>query len=175
MAGTSVGDRGLIAAARPYLQDLAERVGETAGVSIQIGRSVYYLDQVTPNSEVQVRSWIGEYIPMHLVPSGLVHLAHAGRAQVDDYVAGGLDATTRHSVADLDALSVQLDRIRSSGYAWVFEGFAYGINSAAAPVLRPDRTVIAALHIHGPAYRFPDPNRTHDIGLLLKDSGIQLG
>jgi len=27
--------------------------------------------------------------------------------------------------------------------------------------------VIAALHVHGPAYRFPDPERTHDLGIQL--------
>jgi DNA-binding IclR family transcriptional regulator len=27
--------------------------------------------------------------------------------------------------------------------------------------------MIAALHVHGPAYRFPDPEQTHDVGILL--------
>lgn len=42
-----------------------------------------YLDQLTPNSEPQVRDWTGHRIPMHAVPSGQVVLAgrqRAGRA-----------------------------------------------------------------------------------------------
>ena len=47
------------------------------------------------------------------------------------------------------------------------EEFVEGINSVAAPIYEADGTVEAAIHIHGPAYRFPDPERTHDLGNLL--------
>jgi DNA-binding IclR family transcriptional regulator len=55
----------------------------------------------------------------------------------------------------------------------VFEEFAEGINSVAAPVFGPDG-VTAALRIHGPTYRFPDPDRTHDIGLLVAAAASRL-
>ena len=59
--------------------------------------------------------------------------------------------------------------MRSAGYAWGFEEFAEGINSVAAPVFGPGG-VEAAIHIHGPAYRFPDPDRTHDLGLMVAEA-----
>ncbi len=165
--GAAGDDRGLLAAARPHLHSLVNQVGETAGVSVRADRTVYYLDQVQPESEVQVRSWIGEYCPLHLVPSGLVYLAHLSPESLEEYFADGLEATTANSMVDPDALWTRLAQIASAGYVWVYEEFAVGINSAAAPVLNEEGTVVAALHVHGPAYRFPDPNRTHDIGLML--------
>ncbi len=165
--GAAGDDRGLLAAARPHLHSLVNQIGETAGVSVRADRTVYYLDQVEPESEVQVRSWIGEYCPLHLVPSGLVYLAHLSPESLEEYLAGGLEATTANSVVDPDALRTRLVQIASAGYVWVYEEFAAGINSAAAPVLNEEGTAVAALHVHGPAYRFPDPNRTHDIGLML--------
>lgn len=167
IVGASGDDRGLVAAARPHLHSLVDQVGETAGVSVLADRTVYYLDQVEPHSEVQVRSWIGEYCPLHLVPSGLVHLAHFNGESLDDYVDGGLEATTAHSTVDAAVLRTRLAQVLNAGYVWVYEEFAVGINSVAAPVLNELGDVVAALHIHGPAYRFPDPNRTHDIGLVL--------
>jgi len=172
--GAAGADRSLLAAARPHLHSLVNQIGETAGVSVRADRTVYYLDQVEPESEVQVRSWTGEYCPMHLVPSGLVYLAHFSPEALDEYVSGGLEATTPHSMVDVAALETRLAQVASAGYVWVYEEFAVGINSAAAPVLSEEGAVVAALHVHGPAYRFPDPNRTHDIGLLLIEAASNL-
>ncbi len=174
IVGSAGDDGNLLAAARPHLHSLVNQVGETSGVSIRAERSVYYLDQVEPESDVQVRSWIGEYCPMHLVPSGLVFLAHLGATALDEYVNGGLEATTAHSLVDAQALKGRLSQVANAGYAWVYEEFAIGINSAAAPVFNQRSEVVAALHVHGPAYRFPDPNRTHDIGLALIEAASNL-
>ncbi len=174
IVGASGDERGLVVAARPHLHGLVNQMAETAGVSVRVDRTVYYLDQVEHESEVQVRSWIGEYCPMHLVPSGLVWLAHLPEDVIAQYVAGGLEATTANSVTDAAALAVRLTQVRSAGYVWVYEEFAPGINSVAAPVFDADGEVVAALHVHGPAYRFPDPNRTHDIGLALIEAAANL-
>lgn len=172
--GAAGDDRSLLAAARPHLHSLVNSAGETAGVSVRADRTVYYLDQVEPHSEVQVRSWTGEYCPMHLVPSGLVYLAHLDPEDLDAYLAEGLEATTANSMVDPEALRTRLTQVSSAGYVWVYEEFAIGINSVAAPVLGPEGDVVAALHVHGPAYRFPDPNRTHDIGLELIEAASNL-
>ena len=172
--GAAGDDRSLLAAARPHLHSLVGQVGETAGVSVRADRTVYYLDQVEPESEVQVRSWTGEYCPLHLVPSGLVYLSHLSPDDLEDYLAAGLEAPTANSMTDPEALRIRLAHVHSAGYVWVYEEFAVGINSVAAPVLTDDGTVVAALHVHGPAYRFPDPNRTHDIGLVLIEAASNL-
>jgi DNA-binding IclR family transcriptional regulator len=162
--------RSLVAAARPFLQDLAHSVGETAGVSILDGGQVYYLDHVDLDSDVQVRDWTGEYAPLHLVPSGLVHLAHWGDAAIKVFIAAGLESSTVNSVTDPEVLRERLQQVRTAGYAWAYEELIDGINSAAAPVFDHQGKVIAALHVHGPAYRFPDPERTHDVGRLLVEA-----
>jgi DNA-binding IclR family transcriptional regulator len=38
---------------------------------------------------------------------------------------------------------------------WVYGEFADDINSVAAPVFDSEGDVVAALHVHGPSYRFP--------------------
>ena len=45
--------------------------------------------------------------------------------------------------------------VRASGHAWGLEEFAEGINSVAAPVRDARGKAAAAIHAHGPAYRFP--------------------
>ncbi len=45
--------------------------------------------------------------------------------------------------------------MRAAGYAWGLEEFAEGIDSVAAPIRDARGHAIAALHVHGPSYRFP--------------------
>ena len=70
IAGTVTPGRNLVSTARPYLLELTDAVGEVAGLSIPDGGEVYYLDQTECYSEVQVRDWTGERIPLHAVSSG---------------------------------------------------------------------------------------------------------
>ena len=45
--------------------------------------------------------------------------------------------------------------VRREGHAWVHDEFAEGIASVAAPIAGPDGEIVAAVHVHGPTYRFP--------------------
>ncbi|HCB34602.1 MAG TPA: hypothetical protein DEP66_06385 [Acidimicrobiaceae bacterium] len=171
----SVGsEAGLAAMARPHLLELVDLVGETAGLAVRSGNDVYYLDHVEFDTGVQVRSWTGEYVRMHLVPSGLVLLAELPAAELREYLAQDLEAPTPASMTDPEQLGERLGRIRSAGYAWVFEELVEGISSVAAPVRTAGTAGTAALHVHGPAYRFPDPNRMHDIGLQVAQCADRL-
>ena len=174
LAGSSAPGRNLVAAARPHLIELTSASGEASGISVPDGNAVYYLDHVESEEDVQVRSWTGETAPMHTVPSGLVLLAHASPDFVDAYLGRILEATTPRTVVDPDEIRHRLDYVLRTGYAWVFEEFAEGINSVAAPVRGPDGTVTSAVHIHGPAYRFPEPDAHEKLGQLVIDAATRL-
>ncbi len=167
IAGTVAPGRNLISAARPYLQELGEVVGEIAGLSILDRDEVYYLDQTESQSEVQVRDWTGERLPLHVVSSGLAILAHMPPAEREEYMAVPLEPYTTRTMVAPDALRTRFEQIRSIGYVWVYGEFVEDLNSVAAPVLRPNGKPLAALHVHGPAYRFPDPDRAHDFGMAV--------
>jgi len=174
IAGATQPGRNLVATARPHLIDLVAATGETAGISVLDGRSVYYLEHVEAEGDVQVRDWTGETAPLHTVPSGLVILAHFSERQLSNYLSGELEAVTPWTVVDPDAIRERLETIRSLGYAWVHEEFAEGINSVAAPVFDVNGKVEAAIHVHGPAYRFPNPDRAHDLGMQVAQSAAAI-
>ena len=167
IAGRVAPGRNLIAAARPYLLELSDEIEELAGLSIREGNEVYYLDQTESLWDVQVRDWTGERIPLHVVSSGQVILAHMAPDESEEYLAGPLERYTVRTIVDPDALRTRLDQIRSMGYVWVYSEFVEELNSVAVPVLGADGGAEAALHVHGPAYRFPDPDSTHDFGMAL--------
>ncbi|MCQ3811844.1 MAG: IclR family transcriptional regulator [Acidimicrobiia bacterium] len=167
IAGAVPAGRSLIAAARPHLLELAESLGEVAGLSIIDDGRIYYLDHTESSSDVQLRDWTGEYAPLHSVSSGVVMLAHLPSDEQEAYLAHPLEQCTPWTNLDPDILRERLTQARSLGYAWGYEEFAEGINAVAAPVLGEDGFPLAALHVHGPAYRYPDPDIAHDHGLAL--------
>ncbi len=148
-------ERGLISIARPFLTDLVAELGEDAGLGLPDGNEILYVDQVESDNAVQVRDWTGTRAPMHAVPSGLVLLAEWPEDALDAYLAGELVALTRHTVTDPARLRARLAEVREAGYAWGLEEFAEGIDSVAAPIRDARDKAIAAIHVHGPAYRFP--------------------
>ncbi|HET9613697.1 MAG TPA: IclR family transcriptional regulator [Candidatus Limnocylindrales bacterium] len=169
--------RNLIAIARPHLAELAAALGEAAGLSIPDGREVHYIDQVdspTPNP-VGIRDWTGSRVPMHAVSSGLVILAHRPAAVVDRALAGPLVALTEHTVTDPAAIRERLRPVALAGYAWVHDEFATGISSVAAGVADTTGEVVAAIHVHGPSYRFPPAGREAALGLIVATTAGRIG
>jgi IclR family acetate operon transcriptional repressor len=148
-------ERGLITIARPFLGDLVAELGEDAGLGLPDGNEILYVDQVESDNPVQVRDWTGTRAPMHAVPSGLVLLAEWPEDALAAYLGGGLAALTRRTVTDPPRLRKRLAEVRRVGYAWGLEEFAEGIDSVAAPVRDARGKAVAAIHLHGPAYRFP--------------------
>jgi DNA-binding IclR family transcriptional regulator len=147
--------RSLIQSARPLLSELTESLGEAAGLAVTEGPLARYVLQSRQDSEVQVRDWTGFTSPLHIGPSGLVLLAHATAADIETYLHGSLEAYTERTVVDNEALRQRLTKIRKQGYEWVFGELSLELNSIAAPVVDATGHVVAAVHVHGPSFRFP--------------------
>ena len=163
-------ERSLVSVARPFLADLVAELGEDAGLGLPDGHEILYVEQVESNNPVQVRDWTGTRAPMHAVPSGLVLLAAWPEDAVEAYLGGELVALTRHTVTEPARLRQRLAEVRKLGYAWGLEEFAEGIDSVAAAIRDGRGKAIGAIHVHGPAYRFPAPRRSDAIARRVVDA-----
>ncbi len=167
--------RSLVAIAHPHLVELAADTGEAAGLSVPDGRTVHYIDQVDSPNPVMVRDWTGTRSPMHAVSSGLVVLASLTPAALEGYLSGPLERLTERTVTIPSQLRDRLWNVRRDGYAWVRGEFAVGISSVAAPVADASGEVVAAVHVHGPSYRFPPEGRADEIGQLVEAIASRIG
>ena len=162
--GTGVG-RDLVSIARPHLVDLAESFGEVAGLSVPDGDLIHYVDQVDIDNPVGVRDWTGARLPLHGVSSGLAVLALRAPADIDAYLDRPLEQFTARTVTDPPALRERLRRIQLDGYAWTAGEYTEDISSVAAAIADASGEVVAAIHVHGPSYRFPAPGQEAPLGL----------
>ena len=161
----------LLSMARPHMVNLVEKLYENAGLSVISGYEVQYLGQVNCANPVQIRDWTGTRLPMHVVPSGLVSLAHLPIETVQMFLDRKLERFTTNTVVNKNEVLQRLEKIKDEGFCWCIEEFSEGINSVAAPVFSKDRNVIGALHVHGPSYRFPDKATKKIVSnLVLKEA-----
>jgi len=159
--------RSLAAASRLVLGELAAASGEAAGLGVPDGDLVHYVDQVDTPNPVVVRDWTGARVPLHAVPSGQVLLAFRSPAAIDRYLGRSLERFTDRTLVEPDALRERLRHVRRVGYAWAIEEFDEQISSVAAPIADASGEVVAAVHVHGPSYRFPPPGHESDLSDLV--------
>jgi len=167
----------IIGIARPTLVELSAEVGEAAGVSIRDGWIVQYVDQVEPPNPnpVQLRDWTGTRVPLHAVSSGQVFLAQLAAPVLSRYLAEPLDKFTPRTLTDAPALLERLREIRRDGHAWVRDEFADGITSVAAGIADARGELVAAIHVHGPTYRFPAPGMEEQIAAAVRAAAGRVG
>jgi len=167
--------RRLVAIAHPYLVELANQAGEATGLSVPEGPTMHYVDQVESPNPVQVRDWTGTRIPMHAVSSGQVFLAHFPPPALSRFLAAPLERFTDNTITDASGLLARLRDVRREGYSWVREEYATGINSVAAPVADANGEVVAAVHIHGPSYRFPAAGSDRIVAAEVVEAAAAIG
>jgi DNA-binding IclR family transcriptional regulator len=159
--------RSLAAIARPTLSELARTSSEAAGLGLPDGDLVHYVDQVDTVNPVLVRDWTGVRAPLHAVSSGQVLLAFRTPAAIERYLERPIERFTPNTLVEPDAIRDRLRDVRKRGYSWAIEEFDAGISSVAAPIADASGEVIAAVHVHGPSYRFPRPDRAADLAQLV--------
>ena len=153
LAGAAVGGNDLVRAARPILDDLAERTRETVNLGVLSGESVVYIDQVAGTRSIVSVSWIGQRTPLHCTSNGKVLLAFASDAERDRLLRTPLPRLTPRTITDVRKLRAQLAEIRARGYAQTLEELEEGLNAVAAPVRGLGGDLVAALSVSGPAFR----------------------
>ena len=167
VAGLTAGaadSMGLIALASPYLEQLAVETEEAAGLSIADGDRMHTIAQVDVDRTVQARDWTGEIALIHSVPSGLIMMAEWPEERLARYLDQPLEKSTSKTLVETARIEGRLEAIRKQGFAWGKEEFHEGINSVAAPVRDGSGGIVAAVHVHGPAFRFPEPGTEETIG-----------
>jgi DNA-binding IclR family transcriptional regulator len=153
LAGAAVGGNDLVRAARPILDELAERTTETVNLGVLTGDSVVYVDQITGTRAIVSVSWVGRRTPLHCTSNGKVILAFSTEVERERLLRSPLTKLTPKTITDVRKLRAQLEEIRVRGYAQTMEELEEGLNAVSAPVRGMNGELVAALSVSGPAFR----------------------
>jgi IclR family transcriptional regulator, acetate operon repressor len=146
---------------QPVLQELADRFRETAHYAVLDGRSVVYRAKVDPSTgAVRLTSVVGGRNPAHSTAVGKLMLSHAlpDSGAVHSWVAASpeLERRTERTIVDAGKLAVELEKIRTQGFATEEQENEIGISCLAVPIyLTSPSTPVGAISISALDYRTP--------------------
>jgi IclR family pca regulon transcriptional regulator len=161
---------GLWDVARPHLQDLVARTGESSSIAQLDGGDIVYVARVAVPKIIALQVSIGTRFPAPQTSLGKVLLAWAGEDEVDAVLAepsrSGVVARWQPDRAELDAA---LATVREQGWALTDEQLAPGIRSVAAPLRDGSGRVVAAANVTVHAAETPLATLLeHHLPLLLQ-------
>ncbi|MBD2763606.1 IclR family transcriptional regulator [Kocuria sp. cx-455] len=164
----------LVAEAQGEIRRLADEYRETVNLAVlREGVAVNVAQEIGPTS-LGTHDWIGSLTPLHATSSGKVLLAaltSAERAELIKKVR--LTSYTARTITSRRQLERQLLDVAAQDYAIVLEELEIGINAIAVPVRDHLGTVVAAVSISGPAFRFTEDTMVA-MSEDLKASGLTI-
>lgn len=145
-------------ARRRVLRGLREEVGESCNITALSGDEVLYLDRVETAAPLRFYLHPGSRVPAHCSASGKLFLAQMSATQRRRLLGSGpFTRYTPNTIDNLDALEVELERVRQNGYAFDNEEFLSGLFCIAVLVPRENGKSNMGVAIQAPIMRMtPD-------------------
>jgi IclR family pca regulon transcriptional regulator len=168
-----VSSLGLWDIARPHLEALVARTGESSSMAQLDGSDIVYVARVSVPKIITLRVEIGTRFPAVRTSQGKVLLAALSPDELDAVLAepsrAGLPVAAGPSP---DQLRDELVRVRARGWALADEELAPGIRSVAVPVRDRTGAVRAAMNVTVHAAETPTERLVQEhLPLLLRTAG----
>lgn len=147
--------------AQAHMHALSREVEETVNLSVLSGHEAVIVEQALMRSGIAFVSWIGRRVALHASSHGKVLLAFQPPNVRDELVASLVDSSgklpklTPRTIETPRELAVQLERIKSQGFATARGELSVDSSALSAPIFDSAGHVAAALVVVGPTFRMP--------------------
>ena len=147
----------LAAVARPVMEKLRDELDETVFLGVRAGRGdVKVIAKAVSRAQIRYDSDDPGLRPAYCTGMGRILLAFWDKKSTETYLTRThLRAYTPRTVTDPRRLRAILAKAAADGYAVLEEEYVLGGSATAAPVLRGDGTVVAALNVGTVSARYP--------------------
>jgi DNA-binding IclR family transcriptional regulator len=140
--------------ARPEMEALVARFGETVSLFVRDGNEAICIDQVDGRYPIRLSAAVGRHLSLHAGGSPRLLFAFASEAEREVFLARApFPALTPATITDAAALRRAAERVREAGYAFSRGEIDIGAVCVAAPIRDASGAVRASLSLAGPATR----------------------
>jgi DNA-binding IclR family transcriptional regulator len=168
--------RDVYTTAKPEIDDLTEKTGEKAQISVVEDATCYILYQAHSDRAVRTDSHTGVYQPLHATASGKAYLSRLDEdALAETFSALELDAMTEQTITDREELLAEIDQIRSDGIAYDNGERVDGIRCLAAPVETDEGEAIGAISVSLPEYRWNSVDIDDELRPMIENTARVIG
>lgn len=138
--------------AESYTKQLAAETDCRAVFAVEERGWGIYMYTFSGKHAVWTYSTVGKRFPLHATAAGKSILSRLPEARVETIIDElGLTAKTNNTITDRAALREELETINERGYAYNHEEQLDGIKAVGVPVSGPDKRVLGAFSVAGPA------------------------
>jgi IclR family KDG regulon transcriptional repressor len=144
--------------ALPHMQELSRTLKETILLAVLDRHEVVYVERAEGRHPMVRLAGVsvGARIPAHCTAVGKMLLAHRDIEEVRALMShSGMRAMTARTITTFDELQGALVEIRTQGVAFDLQEVVADVACAAVPITDSYGSVIAAMSVSMPAYRFP--------------------
>lgn len=141
--------------ARPLMMELMQKSRETVHLVAIEGDEGVYVEKIDTPESIGLLSRVGKRVPLYCTSVGKAILAQADAGWVDGYLVRiPLVPRTAGTITDVSLLKQELEKVRIRGFAMDLEENKEGVICVAAPIIQAGGSVIGAISISGPSFRF---------------------
>ena len=140
----------------PIITRLSQLSSETIHLCVIENDQLVYLQKIesTHALKVTMMSRVGQSTPLYCTGVGKVLLAYQNIEKIQRYFQNTkFEKFTEHTIVDQYDLTIELEKVRSTGIAYDNEEHELGVRCVAAPIFNQEGNAIAALSISGPTVR----------------------
>ncbi|HAE43929.1 MAG TPA: hypothetical protein DCG34_13600 [Clostridiales bacterium] len=139
--------------AKPYMEKLAARVGETVNLAIDYDNQSLIIDREN-GEQTSLLSKLVSDAPYNCSSSGKIFLSHKPDDEIRDYFnRGNAKKRTIKSITRLEDFEKQKMEILQRGYAIDDEEYDYGLYCIGRPVFSFSKKLMAVISLSGPKSR----------------------
>ncbi|WP_213950580.1 IclR family transcriptional regulator [Tepidanaerobacter syntrophicus] len=154
--------------ARPFMEDLARKTGETVYLTMIDAGQIIYIDKVNFTENLQTFHKVGDKNFVHCTASGKAQAAFLPEEEFDYIIQKwGLPKQTKNTITDIDILKKQLDKVKALGYAIDNRESEDDVMCVASPIFDYTGNVVASLSISGPITRINLEKINRDYSQLI--------
>jgi len=165
----------LPALVQPTLDQLSERTGQSASVSVLDGTDIVYIARASQKRVMSINLTPGSRLPAYCASMGRVLLAALPEEDVRAILArSDLKANTPRTLTEPGVIIAELRRVRTQGYALIDQELELGLCSIAVPLENDRGRIVAALNIGAPAASVPAATLLELYLPILREAQIAL-
>jgi DNA-binding IclR family transcriptional regulator len=150
-------------AARPHLEELSGRTGETVSLAVPRRLQLVYVDQVQA-PHVMAADWLGRAVPLHATSTGKALLAVLSPKELEGALTQSLQPFTEVTITDPVELRAELARTNRRGYAVSRGELETALWGASAPICDGAGRPIAVVSVWGAEGRLKPKGRLDELG-----------
>lgn len=144
------GKQPLVDLARPYLEGLARRFGQTVNLARFVDNHAMVIDRCESDEPFLTALTMGRQLPAYCTAFGKVFLAEMDGTELQEYASEtDFQAFTSRTLTSLAALEPELTTIRGQGFARDERELDDGVRCVSVPVRNERGRVIGALSVSG--------------------------